>query len=248
MSGQGSSRCNAGSSTWEDERVARGMQRMLALRSSHLEDGEERPIGWKLAFGSPQALANLGIAAPVVGFLTDRTMVASPAVLPLGGTTRPAIEPEIAIYLGADLRAGSTVEEARAAISALGPAIEFVDITLPLDDLEGALAANVFHRGLLLGQRDSARAGGRTEGLPARVRIDGVETAVTDLEALTGHLADLIRHVADLLGPAGEYLREGDVVISGSITPLVWVDIGSEVTYQLGDLGELEVSFTEVGS
>jgi 2-keto-4-pentenoate hydratase len=53
--------------------------------------------------------------------------------------------------------------------------------------------------------------------------------------------ADVVRLVARLLGAVGEHLREGDRIITGSVTPPVQVQPGDQVTVGLGGLGSLEV-------
>ncbi len=64
-----------------------------------------------------------------------------------------------------------------------------------------------------------------------------------DLEAMTGSLVDLVRHVADLLGSFGESLRAGEVVIAGSFVPPLAVSPGTELRVELAPLGAVEVSF-----
>lgn len=220
------------SPVWEDPRVARGLQAMLALRRARLAAGE-RPLGWKLAFGAPASLARLRIEAPLVGFLTDRSLVESGAVVPLGGWTRPVLEPEIAIRIGPGT-----------GIAALAPALELADVDRPLEDVEAIVAENIFHRSVVLGEFDVTRAGGAVSDLEARVVRDGREHARTDApEALSGEIAVLVPHVAALLESQGERLRVGDVVIAGSIVPPIEVEPGEHVVFELRPIGRIEVGF-----
>jgi 2-keto-4-pentenoate hydratase len=100
------------------------------------------------------------------------------------------------------------------AIAALGPAIEVADVDHPSDDVEGTLARNIYQRHIILGREDAGRAGGIISGLTARVVQNSCEIANTnDLEALTGELIEILRHVADLLAAAGELLRAGEIVM-----------------------------------
>jgi 2-keto-4-pentenoate hydratase len=48
-----------------DPRVERGMRTQLADRRARLERGD-RPVGWKIGFGSPSAMEHLRISAPLV--------------------------------------------------------------------------------------------------------------------------------------------------------------------------------------
>jgi 2-keto-4-pentenoate hydratase len=232
------------SPVWDDPRVARGMEAQLRARRERIDAGE-RPVGWKVGFGAPAAKQNLGIEAPLVGFLTDRGLVEDGALYSIAGWTKPALEPEIAVHMGSDLPAGADREAAAGAIGGLGPAIELADLDMPLDDLEAVVAGNIFQRGFVLGPADGSRAGGSADGLVATIHRNGAELARTDepLMMVGGELVDVTRHVADLLGAAGERLRAGEVIITGSVVPLIWPEPGDEIRYELVPLGELSVGF-----
>jgi 2-keto-4-pentenoate hydratase len=224
-----------------DPRILRGMHALLELRRSRLEAGET-PIGWKVGFGAPAALERLGIDAPLVGFLTDRTVLPAGAIVDLAGWTRPAVEPEIAVYLGSDLGAGADRATARAAIAAVGPAIELVDIHFSPDDVAAILGDGIFHRHVILGRRDTARAGGVLDGLVGRITNNGVDLApVDEPQALTGDLIEVVRHVADLLAALGERLRAGELIIMGSIVPAIAISGDTEISYTLDPLDTIAV-------
>ena len=228
---------------WEDARVRRGLEAQLELRRRRLAEGD-RPLGWKVAFGAPQVLEQLGLGAPLVGFLTSRAFVEPGAVYSIAGWTKPALEAEIAVHMGTDLGPGAGREETQAAIAALGPALELADIDRPLEDLEAVLAENIFQRGVVLGAPDPARAGGDVAGIHARVVSDGEEVGTTDdPTALTGDLVEVIAGVADLLAAFGETLRAGEVVITGALLPHVWPVPGQRVELELEPLGKLDVTF-----
>src|SRR5262245_38691215 len=150
-----------------DPRIARGMEKMLRLREGRLKAGH-KPIGWKVGFGAPTALQRLGLQAPLVGFLTDKALLASPARVSIAGWTKPALEPEIAVYMGADLSGPPERGRTRAAIAAIGPAIELADVEFPPDDVEAIVAGNIYNRHVILGRADTSRAGCRLDGLTGR--------------------------------------------------------------------------------
>jgi 2-keto-4-pentenoate hydratase len=87
---------------WEDARIVAGMRQQLRQRRELLEAGE-KALGWKLAFGGPEAMKRLGTNAPLVGFLMQRAVVASGASLSLRGWMKPAAEPELAVHMGKNL-------------------------------------------------------------------------------------------------------------------------------------------------
>lgn len=228
-----------------DERLARGMAAQLELRRRRL-DGGDAPLGWKVGFGAPEMMEKLAIDGALVGFLTRRAVLASGASLALSDFTKMAVEPEIAVHMGADLAAGSDRTAARAAIAGLAPAIEIADATFPPVDAEQILAANIYQRHVVLGDLDTSRAGARLEGLNARVSTNGDEVANTsDLEVNTGNIIDTVRHVADTLGQIGETLRAGEIIIAGSIVPPFWIDAAQEFEFALDPLGTISLKIVD---
>jgi 2-keto-4-pentenoate hydratase len=228
---------------WDDPRISRGMAEQLRRRREFLDSGH-KPLGWKLAFGGPAAMERLRISAPLVGFLTDRALVPSGSTLSLCGWKKPAAEPEITVYLGKDLPAGADRDTTVAAIAGLGPAIEVADVDHPSDDVEGTLACDIYQRHVILGRKDAARAGGILNGLSCRVLRSAAEIAnTTDLQALTGELIDIVRHIANLLAVFGETLRAGEIIIAGSIIPPIWVEPGEEIVFNLAPVDTISVRF-----
>ncbi len=71
------------------------MHAQLARRAEMLASGR-RHLGWKVGFGSAAAMQRLGLAAPLVGFLTDGSRLESGAACRIAGWTRAVLEPEIA--------------------------------------------------------------------------------------------------------------------------------------------------------
>jgi 2-keto-4-pentenoate hydratase len=224
---------------WDDNpRVQNGLRRMLALRDERIAAGE-RPIGWKLGFGAPASLERFGLSAPLLGFLTDAGVRASGDEVSSIGWQNGVAEPEIAVHIEDDAEPGNVA----GAIGALGPAIELADVHPPSDDIAQILAGNIYHKAVILGTPDASRAGGRLEGLRARVLHNGVEVADTiDLEAQTGDLVAVVGHAAALLASAGERLAPGDVVIAGSIVPPLPIAPGDEVVFELVPLPAISVS------
>lgn len=232
------------SSSRLEPRIERGMRAQLALRAECIAAGD-KPLGWKVGFGAPEAMKKLAIHAPLVGFLMSRALLRTGASIAIGQWTRPAAEAEIAVHMGQTLAGGADRAAAVAAIAGLGPAIEIADVEFPPDDVERILAADIYQRHVIVGPCDTSRAGCRLEGLACRVLRNGVETARTsNPQALTGDYIDIVRHVADVLDACGERLDAGAIIIAGSITPPIWIEAGDDIRFGLEPVGTLSVSFT----
>ncbi len=225
---------------WDDARVRRGMERQLELRARML-DGGAQPIGWKLGLGTAAAMEALGTDGPLVGFLTDRTLLRPGATVALAGWTNPMLECEIAVRLGRDVPGDADRDAAAAAVDAVAPAIELADVAGPRDDPEAILAGDVFHRHVLLGDWDTARAGLVLDGVT--LGVDGVVEGA-DPQAVTGDLAELVRHTAAALAAFGERLRAGDAIITGAAIPPLPVAPGDAVACRFAGLGTLGVTLS----
>jgi 2-keto-4-pentenoate hydratase len=230
-------------STLGDPRLVRGMAAQLNRRRERIKAGE-KPLGWKVGFGAPAALEKLGIQAPLIGFLTDQALVASGSTISLADWQKPVAEPEIAVHIGKDLRAGADRATVKAAIAGLGAAIELADVDRPPDDVAAILAGNIYQRGIILGARNASRAGGVLDGLLGRIARNGIEIASTsDPQALTGELLGIVGHVADVLAEWGDKLRAGQIIITGSIVPPLWVAAGEEIMFNLDPVGSVSIRF-----
>jgi 2-keto-4-pentenoate hydratase len=230
---------------FDDPRIARGMQAQLARRRERLAAGE-KSLGWKVGFGAPTAMQKFGITAPLVGYLLERGRVASGATVSLAGWAKPVAEPEIAVHIGMELPGGGDRATAANAVAGLGPAIELANLDPPPEDVATILAGNIFHRHVILGAHDTARAGGKIAGLTGRLLRNGAETAATtELEANTGTLIDIVHHVANLLAAFGERLRAGEVIICGSVVPPVFLESGDDsIAFALEPIGNVAVRLT----
>jgi 2-keto-4-pentenoate hydratase len=229
---------------WDDPRVQRGVAAQTKLRQETLGAGG-KVIGWKASFGTPAGQQRFGITGAVSGFLTDARRVASGGTVSLAGWVSPKAEPEIAVHMGRDLDGGGDRAAAAAAIGAIGPAIELVDMHPAPLEIDAMLSGNIYHRHVVLGPADASRAGARLDGLKSHVLHNGSEIAqVTDFTANSGDIPDLIRQLADFLAATGERLRAGHVVICGSL--IAPVQLGPQDTSfanRLEPIGEVSVQF-----
>jgi 2-keto-4-pentenoate hydratase len=212
-----------------DERITEGMKHQLGDLRRKL-DRDERPLGYKLGFGTEAAMKNLGTDAPLVGHLLMANRLESGAVVDISNWGNPKLEPEIVA------RAGEQGE-----ITAIGAAIELVDLDTSISDPQAILEANIFQRHVLLGP---VSEGADPAEAKLTVLVDGEEVATADdVTAATGDLDGLVKHVAKTLKAAGAELQRGDMVICGSIVPALDIAPGATVEVRLPPLGTLVVNF-----
>ena len=226
-----------------DPRIAAGTTRMLALRSSALAAGAE-PLGWKLGFGAPAALATFGTDRPLVGFLTRDLALASGSSVSVAGWTKPLLEAEVAVHLGSSVGPSASPAEALAAVSGWSVAIELADLSFAPTDIGEILADNIFHRHVLLGPEMSSLP----PDLSFSVLCDGSEVTSTSTPfSLTGSLGAILASAASTLASGGAGLEAGDVVITGSVVPPVDISAGGSWQVVAPGLGEVGVELRAAG-
>jgi 2-keto-4-pentenoate hydratase len=225
-----------------DDRLEPGLQAQAGLLQAARAQGATQ-LGWKAGFGTTAARATFGLDAPLVGFLLDASRRPHDARIPIGDWTDPRGEAELAMRFGVDVPGDATPEEVLAAIDAVAPAIELVDLSPPPTDPVEALTCNLYHRHWITGDFDPARAGGDLTGLVGHVTIMGsTSDPVTDLEALTGDAGAILAEVARMAALQGRGLLAGDVVILGSIVPPAPIAAGGTVRFSLSGHPPLEVT------
>jgi len=215
---------------WGVPAVVAGMERLLARRDQMLAAGAES-IGWKLAFAQLPVMEKLGTTGPLVGFLTDATLLVPGAECPVADWTAPKLEPEIAIHLGAG-------GEGVAGISA---AIELADASLPPTETEAVLAGDIYHRAVVLDR--AAAPVPLSHPIAARIERDGEEYATTaDAEAEVGRIEELAAWTVDYLRHFGVETAAGEVIISGSVVPLLDIAPGQLLTNAVEGVGSVSVA------
>ncbi len=225
---------------WEDPRVIEGMKSQWGEMN---RQGVE-PVGWKLGLGTGPMLELLGTSGPLLGYLGASTELEDGAVVDTSGWNKPLVEPELAIYMGADLAPGSTEEQASASIAGLGIAFELIDVELPFEEVEKVLATDIFHRHYILGETRSGWSDVDADDIRLKVTRGGDTLGETDdPQSVVGDLVGLVKHVADYLGAFGQGLQAGQFLITGSVTPPLALEPGDQLEYEAGEFGKLRVDF-----
>jgi len=187
--------------------------------------------GWKLGYTSQVMREQMGIAEPNFGPLARGMILADGAVV-ASGVTQPRVEPEIAAVLGADVPPDASLDEVRGAVAEWRIALEVVDsvwqdyrFDWSLNTADGSSAAFV-----VLGDRlvlDDPEA-----DLPA-VRVvlarNGEEAGRGAASAAMGDPVAALAWLVGQLAASGDQVKEGDVVITGGLTPAVPLGPGDRV-------------------
>jgi 2-keto-4-pentenoate hydratase len=200
------------------------MEALLASRERDLDAGAS-PLGWKIGINVEAVQQQLGLTAPVVGYLTSAGLVEDGSRVPVARWTNPMLEPEVAIRVGDE-----------GEVAGLAPAIELVDIDIPLDDLEQILFRNVFHRGVAIGPQSPGPA---SATVGCEVTRDGETMASADAPF---DAEATVAHVRGFLCEHGAELQPGDWIIAGSLTAPVALTGSGRFEVAIEGLGRVSVA------
>jgi len=205
----------------------------------------ERPVGFKLGLTSRAKQAQMGVAEPLYGELTDAMVLDVGEPLDSGQLIQPRVEPEIAFLLATDLR-GQRVGAAQvlAATAAVAPAIDVLDsrYTGYRFSLPDVVADNASAARLALGGVRRAVDGIDLRLVGCVLEVGGRVRATAAGAAALGHPAAAVAWLVRALHRRGRGLAAGDLVLSGGLTEAVAVTPGDVVVARLGRLGTVELA------
>ena len=123
-------------------------------------------------------------------------------------------------------------------MAGISAAIELADADRPPTEIEAVLAGDIYHRAVVLDRGASPTP--LAHPIAARIERDGEEYATTaDAEAEVGRIEELAAWTVDYLRHFGVETAEGEVVISGSVVPLLDIAPGQHLRHELSWIGAL---------
>jgi 2-oxopent-4-enoate/cis-2-oxohex-4-enoate hydratase len=208
----------------------------------------QRLIGKKIGVTSRAVQDMLGVHQPDFGFLTDAMHVAGnePVSLARYGLIQPRAEGEIAFVLKDDLQGPEVDEEAVLdATDYVSPCFEIVDSRIRdwRIRIEDTIADNASCGVFALG---AARIPPRAVDL-AQVRMEirknGAHAASGLGSAVQGHPARAVAWLANTLGRLGMPFTRGEIILSGSLGPLLPAAAGDHFELTLAGIGTAAIEF-----
>ena len=208
--------------------------------------------GRKIGLTSRAMQSQLGIDIPDSGVLFDDMFFASGAVIPKDRFIEPRIEAEIAFIMADDLHgADCTPAEVLAATEAVAAALEILDTRIfRKDPVTGkprsvldTISDNAANAGIVLGADRFAPSEVDLVWTGAIVSRNGV---VEETGLGAGVLGDPLLSMAWLanrLAEHGDYIRRGEVVLSGSFIRAIEAPSGAEFHADFGPFGTVTCAF-----
>jgi len=211
----------------------------------HLQHGR-RLVGRKIGLTSKSVQQQLGVDAPDFGMLFADMELAPGEPVAMDRVLQPKVEAEIAIVLRRDLvDADLTLSRLISAVAYVLPAVEIVGSRIRNWDIK-----------LLDTIADNASSGLYALGTEPR-RLDQVDLRLCGMvmerrgeivsvgagAACLGHPLNAALWLARKMVEVRRPLREGDVIMSGALGPMVAVSPGDVIETSIGGLGSVTTVF-----
>ena len=217
-------------------------QRMIARR---LEQGD-RVIGKKIGVTSTAVMNMLGVHQPDFGYLLDSMVYNEGESVEMASLIQPKAEGEIAFLLKKDLQGpGVTAADVLAATEGVMACFEIVDSRIQdwKIRIQDTVADNASCGVLVLGgvRKSPRKLDLALAGMVLAKNGDIISTSTG--AAVQGSPVNAIAWLANTLGRLGIGLKAGEIILSGSQSPLVPVVAGDSLTCNVGGLGGTSVRF-----
>ena len=212
-------------------------------RADRLAVGEKL-VGAKLGLTSRAKQRTMGVAQPIVGFLTDAMVLGTSGGEHVpAGTAQPRVEPEIAFLLRRDLDRPLTPWTAEQAVDAVAVALEVIDSRYAAFGfrLPDVLADNTSAASFMVGAWTLPRQAGDLAAAGCVFSVDGAVTQTAAGAAILGHPLRALVHLSEHLASRGEGLAAGSIVLAGALTDAVPIRPGSAHRAEIRGLGAVEL-------
>lgn len=223
-----------------------GAYAIQAVNTRFWSEAGRRIIGRKVGLTAKTVQQQLGVDQPDFGVLFDDMQLANGGTLPPARCIQPKAEAEIAIILKSDLRSKTvTKADVLEATGQVVAAIEIVDSRI--SDWKISFADTVADNGssafFVLGDATDAVRDLDLYTCGMVMEVNGEIASLGAGAACLGHPLEAAAWLASTLAAQGEYLKAGDIILTGALGPMVTLSPGDKVVAKIGGLGTCEFEY-----
>ena len=220
---------------------AEGAYAVQAINTRIWRDEGRRLVGRKVGLTAKAVQTQLGVDQPDFGALFEDMALPDGGILRRDRVLQPKAEAEVALVLAQGLPDPATNAEAVfAACDHATAAIEIVDSRIA--DWKIAFADTVADNGsaalFVLGSTRRKLEGLDLYTCGMALEVNGTLASLGAGAACLGHPLEAAAWLARTLAARGEPLREGDLILTGALGPMIAVAPGDHVVARIGGLGE----------
>ena len=207
----------------------------------------ERLVGKKIGVTSKPVQDMLGVFQPDFGFLTDAMEYPDGADIPIANKLiQPRAEGEIAFRLRKDLQGpGVTEQDVLDATATIMPCFEIVDSRI--DDwkirIQDTVADNASCGVYVFGRNEVDPRDFDLPALKMTIYKNGERHSEGLGSAVQGNPLTAVAWLANTLGELGIPFKAGEIILSGSLAPLIPVVAGDAMSLELEGIGGCSCRF-----
>lgn len=219
----------------------------LRMLNRRVEDDGEKVVGKKIGVTSKPVQDMLGVFQPDFGFLTDSMAYPNGAEIPVeGNLIAPRAEGEIAFRLKKDLVGpGVTEADVLDATETIIPCFEIVDSRI--EDwkikIQDTVADNASCGVYVLSEHEVDPRDFDLPNLKMTIHKNGEFHSEGLGSAVQGNPLTAVAWLANTLGEFGIPFKAGEVILSGSLAPLIPVVAGDEMSLEIEGIGGCSCKF-----
>jgi 2-oxopent-4-enoate/cis-2-oxohex-4-enoate hydratase len=219
----------------------------LRFLTRRLQDGE-KVIGKKIGVTSKPVQDMLNVHQPDFGFLTNAMQFNNGDTVSISRSSliQPRAEGEIAFKLKADLQGpGVTKEDVLAATAWVSPCFEIVDSRI--DEwkirIQDTVADNASCGIFVMGNQQIDPKCLDLPSCSMKMWKNGQVVGQGLGSAVQGHPAEAVAWLANTLGAFGIPFNAGEIILSGSLAPLIPAAAGDHFRMTIEGIGECSIAF-----
>ena len=219
----------------------------LRMVNRRVEDDGEKIVGKKIGVTSKPVQEMLGVFQPDFGFLTNTMEYPNGAEIPVAGNLiAPKAEGEIAFRLKKDLVGpGVTEADVLDATETIIPCFEIVDSRI--EDwkikIQDTVADNASCGVYVLSENEVDPRDFDLPNLHMKIYKNGEFHSEGLGSAVQGNPLTAVAWLANTLGEFGIPFRAGEVILSGSLAPLIPVVAGDQMSLEIEGVGGCSCKF-----
>ena len=211
-----------------------------------LVDGA-RIVGKKIGLTSIKVQEQFGISTPDFGILFDDMEVLNGLSLPISEVMQPKIEGELAFVLGGSLDNDKlTIVDIINSIDYVLPSLEIVGSRIENWNIRIAdtVADNASASHYVLGHTPKMLDDIDIVNCKMNMTINGELKSSGSGKDCLGSPLNAVLWLARKMQAVGQPLQAGELILSGSLGPMVVVNAGDHVDAEFEGLGSVSISFT----
>ncbi|MCZ6831749.1 MAG: fumarylacetoacetate hydrolase family protein [Gammaproteobacteria bacterium] len=218
----------------------------LQMLNRRIESGE-KVVGKKIGVTSAPVQEMLGVFQPDFGFLTDAMVFEDGSDISIAGhMIQPRAEGEIAFRLKADLVGpGVTEQDVLDATESIIPCFEIVDSRIHDWNIkiQDTVADNASCGVVVLGQNEVDPRDYDLPNLKMTIYKNGEFNSEGLGAAVQGNPLTAVAWLANTLGEFDIPFKAGEIILSGSLVPLIPVVAGDKMSLEIEGIGGCSCNF-----